>query len=96
MYLEQICVPEGRRQTEDVVPLGVLRDRLHDCAVDDDQVLRSGLHGAALAGVARVEQERGALQADPVALPAALASQLDLRREQSELRKCITYIVLVS
>ncbi len=57
---------------------------LHDCPVDDDEVLRRRLHRAALAGVARVEEERRPLQADPVALPAALARQLNLDRGEGE------------
>lgn len=76
--LEQVRVPERRAQTEDVVPLRVLRNRLHDRAVHDDQVLRGGLNGATLPRVARVEQQGGTFQTDPVALPAALAGQLDL------------------
>lgn len=36
------------------------------------------LNAATLARIARIEQQRGALQAHPVALPATLASQLDL------------------
>lgn len=36
------------------------------------------LNGSALPRVARVEEESGALQAHPVALPAALVCQLDL------------------
>lgn len=76
--LEQVRIAEGRAQTEDVVPLRVLRNRLHDRAVHDDQVLRGGLNGATLPRVARVEQQGGTFQTDPVALPAALAGQLDL------------------
>lgn len=52
--------------------------RLHDGAVDDDQVLGGRLGGPALLRLARVEEQGRALQADPVALPAALARQLDL------------------
>ena len=52
---------------------------LHDCAVDDDEVLWRGLDGAALPRVARVEEQRGPLQAHPVALPTALPGQLNLQ-----------------
>ena len=56
----------------------MLRDGLHDGSVHDDEVLGGGLDGAAFARVARVEEQRGALEAHPVALPAPLARQLDL------------------
>lgn len=56
----------------------MLGDGLHDGAVHDDEMLGRRLHGAALARVARVEQERRALQTYPVALPAALPRQLNL------------------
>lgn len=56
----------------------MLGDRLHDRAVDDDQVFRCRLHGTALLGVTRVEEKRGPLQADPVTLPTPLPGQLDL------------------
>ena len=72
-HLEEIRVPERRGETEDVVPLGVLGDCLHDGAVDDDEVLRRRLDRPALSRVARVEEEGRALQTDPVALPTALA-----------------------
>ena len=52
---------------------------LHDGPVDDDEVLGRGLDGAALPRVARVEEERGALQAHPVPLPTALPGQLHLK-----------------
>ena len=80
-HLEEVGVPESGGEAEDVVPLGVLWDGLHDGAVDDDEVLGRGLHAAALARVARVEEKGRALKAHPVALPAALASKLDLDRE---------------
>ena len=76
--LEQVRVAEGRAEAEDVVPLRMLRYRLHDRTVDDDQMLRGGLDRAALARIARIEQQGRTLQAHPVALPAALAGQLDL------------------
>ena len=56
---------------------------LHDCSVDDDEVLRRRLDGASLPRVARVEEERGALQAHPVTLPPALPGQLDLKMRMS-------------
>lgn len=77
-HLEEIGVPEGGGEAENVVSLGVLGDGLHDGAVDDDEVLGRRLDGASLARVARVEEQRGALEAHPVALPAALPRQLDL------------------
>ena len=76
--LEQVGVTERRAQAEDVVPLGVFGDGLHDGPVHDDEVFGRRLHRAALARIARVEQQRRALQAHPVALPAALPRQLDL------------------
>ena len=57
----------------------MFRNGLHDGSVHDDQVLGGGLDGPALLRVARVEEQRRALQADPVALPAPLASELNLR-----------------
>jgi hypothetical protein len=77
-HLEEIGVPEGGREAENVVSLGVLGDGLHDGAVDDDEVLGRRLHRASFARVARVEEQRGALEAHPVTLPAALPRQLDL------------------
>lgn len=56
----------------------MLGDGLHDGAVDDDEMLGSSLDAAPLAGVARVEEQCGPLQAHPVALPTALPRQLDL------------------
>lgn len=76
--LEEVRIAERRAQTEDVVPLRVLRDRLHDGTVNDDQMLRSSLDRAALTRIARIEQQGGTFQTDPVALPATLAGQLDL------------------
>ena len=61
----------------------MLGDGLHDGPVDDDEVLGRGFDGAALARVARIEQQGGALQAHPVALPAALAGQLDLKSAET-------------
>ena len=43
-YLEEIRIAKGRGQAEDVVPLGVLRNGLHDGPVDDDEVLWRGFH----------------------------------------------------
>ena len=60
-HLEEIGVPEGGREAENVVSLGVLGDGLHDGAVDDDEVLGRRLHRASFARVARVEEQRGAL-----------------------------------
>ncbi len=57
---------------------------LHDGPVDDDEVLGCGLHRPALPGVAWVKQQRRSLQADPVALPPALAGKLDLHRNKEE------------
>lgn len=51
----------------------MFRDGLHNGAIDDDEMFGRGLDGAALARVARVEEQRRALQAHPVALPAAFA-----------------------
>jgi hypothetical protein len=51
---------------------------LHDGPVDDDEMLGCGFDVAALAGVARVEQERRPFQTDPIAAPAALPGQLHL------------------
>lgn len=76
--LEEVGVTESRAQAEDEVALRVLRDGLHDGAVDDDEVLGCRLHVATIARVARVEEERSALEADPVAAPAALPRQLHL------------------
>lgn len=76
--LEEIGIAERRAQTEDVVALGMLGYRLHNCTVHDNQVLGRRLHAPALAGVAGIEEQRGALKAHPVALPAPLPGQLDL------------------
>jgi len=76
--LEEIGIAERRAQTEDVVALGMLGYRLHNCTIHDNQVLGRRLHTPALPGVARIEEQRGALQAHPVALPAPLSGQLDL------------------
>lgn len=76
--LEEIGIAERRTQTEDVVALGMLRYRLHNCTIHDNQVLGRRLHTPALPGIARIEEQRGALQAHPVALPAPLSCQLDL------------------
>ena len=56
---------------------------LHDGSVDDDEVLGRGLDRAALPRVAGVEEQRGALQAHPVALPPALPGQLNLKMNQT-------------
>ena len=76
--LKEVGVAEGGAQAEDEVALRVLRNGLHDGAVDDDEVFGRRLHVAPVAGVARVEEQRGALEADPVAAPAALPRQLHL------------------
>ena len=76
--LEKVGVAESGAETEDEVALRMLGNGLHDGAVDDDQVLGRGLHVAAVAWIARVEQQRRALQTDPVAAPAALSCQLYL------------------
>lgn len=78
LHLEQIGIPERGAETKYVIPLGMLGNRLHNRSIDDNQVFRCRLHGSALLGIAGVEKKRGALQADPVALPASLPSQLDL------------------
>ncbi len=52
---------------------------LHDCPVDDDEVLRRGLHRPAFSGIARIEEQRGPLQTDPVALPSPLPGKLNLQ-----------------
>ena len=78
MYLEKVRVAERGAQAEDEVALRMLRDGLHDGAVHDDQVFRCRFDVPALARVARVKQERGALQAHPVAAPAALPRQFYL------------------
>lgn len=76
--MEEISVPEGGAQTEDVVALGMLRNGLHDRPVNDDQMFGRCLHGTTLARVAGIEEQRRTLQAYPIALPAALPRQLDL------------------
>ena len=71
--LKEVGVAEGGAEAEDEVALGVFGNGLHDGAVDDDEVLGRRLDVAAVeARVARVEEQRRALQADPVAAPAAL------------------------
>jgi len=42
-HLEEVGVPEGGGEAENVVSLGVLGDRLHDGAVDDNKVFRRRL-----------------------------------------------------
>ena len=76
--LEEVGVAEGGAETEDEVALRMLGYGLHDGAIDDDEVFGRRFDVAAVARVARVEEERGALEADPVAAPAALPRQLHL------------------
>ena len=69
--VEEVGVAEGGRQAEDVVPLGVLGNRLHQTGVDEDEVARTGFDDVpaarlAVAAVAAVEEQGGALQTDPV------------------------------
>ena len=76
--LEQVGISEGSTQAEDVLSFGMFWNRLHDGAVHDDEVFWRLLYAAPLARLARVEQQCGALQAHPVALPAAFSGQLHL------------------
>lgn len=76
--LEQVGVTERRAQAENVVPLGMFRDGLHDGAVHNDEVFGGRLDRATFARVARVEQERRPLQTYPVAFPAPFPGQLYL------------------
>jgi hypothetical protein len=57
----------------------VFRNGLHDGPVHDDQVLGGGFDRPALLRVAGVEEQGGALQANPVAFPAALAGKFNLK-----------------
>ena len=84
-YLEQVGVSERRAQAEDVVSFRVLGDGLHDGAIHDDQVFGRGLDTPTFSRVARVEEEGRTLQAHPVAFPAALAGQFDLKEEKKEM-----------
>ena len=77
-HLEEVGVPEGCTEAENVISLWMFRDGLHDGTVHDNEMLGSRLHGAAFPGIARVKKESGALQTDPVALPASLPRQLNL------------------
>lgn len=77
-YLEEVGVAESGAQAEYEIPLGMLGDRLHNGAIDDDQMLGRCLNMAPFPRVARVEEQGGSFQADPVATPASLRSQLDL------------------
>lgn len=76
--MKQIGVPESGAQTEDVVAFRVLGNRLHNGAINNDQMFGGGLHRPALTRVTRIKQQSGALQAHPIALPAPFAGQLDL------------------
>jgi hypothetical protein len=78
IYLEEIGISERCAETKDEVTLRMLGYGLHDGPVDDDEMLGCGFDVAALAGVARVEQERRPFQTDPIAAPAALPGQLHL------------------
>ena len=79
-YLEEVSISECGWEAEDEISFRVFRDGLHDGPVHDDEVLRGGLHRPALLRVARVEQQGGALQANPVAFPSPLASKFNLKR----------------
>ena len=104
--MKEIGIAEGGTEAEYVVALRMLRYRLHDRPVDDDEVLRRRLDGPRLLRLARVEEQRRTLQADPVALPAALARQLDLvllaqqpllhRQESVDSDKRIGYIEYIA
>lgn len=76
--LEEVGVTEGRAETKDVIPFGVFWYGLHDGTVDNDEVLGRSFNWTSFSRVAGVEQERGALQANPVALPATLSGELNL------------------
>lgn len=76
--LEQIRIAECGAQTENIVASRMLRYGLHNSTVHDNQMLGRRVDGPALARVARIEQQCGALQAHPIALPAACLGQLDL------------------
>ena len=56
IYLEEICVSKGRRQTEDIVSLWMFWNCLHDGAIYDDEMFWSRLDRPALSRVARVKQ----------------------------------------
>jgi hypothetical protein len=77
-HLEEVGVPKGGGEAENVVSLGVLGDGLHDGAVDDDEVLGRRLYGAPFARVAGVKEQGGALETHPVTLPATLPGQFYL------------------
>lgn len=51
---------------------------LHDGTVDDDEMFGRCLDVASLARIARVEEQRRPLEANPVAAPSALPGQLHL------------------
>lgn len=76
--MKQIGITERRAKTEDIIPLRMFRDGLHNSAVHNDQMLRSCVHGAALARITGVEEQRCTFEADPVTLPSTLPSELNL------------------
>lgn len=73
-HLEEIGISEGGGETEDIVAFGMFWHRLHDGAVHNDEMFRSGLYRSAFSGITRIEEKSGALEANPVAFPSSLAS----------------------
>jgi hypothetical protein len=76
--LKQVSITERSAKAKYVIALGMFGNRLHNGAIDDDQMLGRRFNRPTLARIARVEQKSCALQAYPVAFPAALSSQFDL------------------
>ena len=76
--MKEIGITKGCAQAEYVVPLWMFGYRLHNRTVDDYKMFGRRFDGPILLRLARIEQQRCALETDPVAFPTTLSRQFDL------------------